>query len=525
MYNALMYLRRCGQSRSHKDHVYWELVENQRTEQGPRQRVVAYLGDVDEAARIGIKQTAIHNSSCQGNLFGEDHEPEWVEVDVKRIRVEGVRDFGGYWIGLQIWNRLGLDSFLNKVVTRGREEIPWSAMAGVLVLMRLCDPSSELRIAEHLYERTALGELLGIPADKVNEDRLYRALDELLPHKAELEKHPKEKLGELFGLKYDLLLYDMTSTYSEGESARNPQARHGYSRDHRSDCRQVCIALVVSHWGIPLGYEVFGGNRADATTLEEIVEKVEAQYGRADRVWVMDRGMTSEENLQFLRTEGRRYIVGTAGNQLRQFERQLLNQDWQQVREGLEVKLCKGEDGEETFILCRSASRSQKEKAIHERFEKRIEEGLNKLSNSCRKRKHRLGMVERRVGRLLGANSRAAGLFQVDVKIGENDGAVVVWSKVEAWREWARLCEGCYLLRSNINDWTGEQLWKTYIQLTEAVPMHRDSHPQGRPADKTHMASDRRTSPIAHSGLLPGLCCVEDSGADVQKGWARGRAA
>ncbi len=307
-----MYLRRCGQSRSKKDHVYWELVENRRTERGPRQRVVAYLGDVDQAVRLGIKQAALNDRASQGDLFGEDPEPEWVEVDVKRIRVEGVRDFGGYWIGLRAWDRLLLSSFLDGTISRGREEIPWSAMAGILVLMRLCDPSSELRIAEHLYERTALGELLGVPASKVNEDRLYRALDELLPHKAALEKHLKERLGELFGLKYDLLLYDVTSAYFEGESAGNPQASHGYSRDHRPDCRQVCIALVVSHWGIPLGYEVFGGNRSDATTVEEIVMKIEAQYGRADRVWVMDRGMVSEENLEFLRAEGRRYKPGTS---------------------------------------------------------------------------------------------------------------------------------------------------------------------------------------------------------------------
>jgi len=382
-----MYLRRCGQSKSKKDHIYWELVENYRTERGPRQHIVTYLGEMNRVALEGIKQAAIQkDKTFQGNLFADNFEPEWVEVDVKRVRVEGVRDFGGYWLGLQIWNKLGLTFFLDGLMLQGREEIAWSVMTGVLTLMRLCNSSSELRIAGHLYERTALVDLLGVPVDKVNEDRLYRGLDNLLPHKAELEKHLKERLGELFDLEYDLLLYDMTSTYFEGESADNPQAEYGYSRDHRSDCKQVCIALIVSRWGLPLGYEVFGGNRSDATTLEEIVMKVEAQYGHANRIWVMDRGMVSEENLQFLRAEGRRYIVGTPRSQLRRFEEELLNKDWEQIRAGLEVKLCPGEEGEETFIICRSASRGQKEKAIHERFEKRIEKGLTKLSESCHKR-------------------------------------------------------------------------------------------------------------------------------------------
>jgi transposase len=187
----------------------------------------------------------------------------------------------------------------------------------------------------------------------------------------------------------------------------------------------------------------------------------------------MDRGMVSEENLQFLRTNGRRYIVGTPKSQLRRFEWELLAKDWQKVHEGLEVKLCTGEDGEETFILCRSASRGQKEKAIHDRFEKRIEEGLMKLAESCRRKKQKVGAIERRVGRLLGANSRAGGLFKVNVCVREGGGVTVVWEKVEAWREWAQLSEGCYMLRTNISGWTGEQLWHAYIQLTEAEAAFR----------------------------------------------------
>jgi transposase len=346
-------------------------------------------------------------------------------------------------------------------------------MTLTLVLMRLCEPSSELRIAEHLYERSSLGDLLGIPADKVNDDRLYRTLDSLLPHKAEIEKHLKARLGELFNLEYDLLLYDVTSTYFEGECVRNGQAMRGYSRDHRPDCKQVCIALVVSREGLPLGYEVFAGNRADVRTVEDIVEKIESQYGTAGRIWVMDRGMVSEENLELLRSGGRRYIVGTPKSQLKRFEQQLLAEDWQTVQEGLEVKLCPSPDDQETFILCRSSERKLKEKGIHERFEKRLEKGLTKLTEGCLKRRHRVGAVERRIGRLLEANSRAAGLFKVEVTADSDGRAMVTWERIEAWREWAELSEGCYLLRSNIKDWGAAQLWQAYIQLTEAEAAFR----------------------------------------------------
>lgn len=436
--------------------------------------MVAYLGDVAETSRLGVKQAATNQvGSWQSRLFDDGLEPEWVEVDTNRLKVEGVHDFGGCWLGLHISEQLGLVTLLEQLLPHGREDIPWSMMVMTLVLMRLCDPSSELRIADHLYERSSLGDLLGIPQGKVNDDRLYRALDSLLPHKAEMEKHLKERLGTLFNLEYDLLLYDVTSTYFEGECASNSLAQRGYSRDHRPDCKQVCIALVVSKGGMPLGYDVFAGNRADATTVEDIVKKIEAQYGAAGRIWVMDRGMVSEDNLEYLKAGGRRYIVGTPRSQLRRFEQELLKPDWQQVREGLEVRLCPSPDGKESFILCRSSARAIKEKQIHDRFEKRIEKGLLKLAESCRKKKQQIGAIERRVGRLLEANSRAAGLFRVEVRERAGGGAEVVWQALEEWRSWAELSEGCYLLRSNITDWRAEELWRAYIQLTEAEAAFR----------------------------------------------------
>ena len=432
--------------------------------------MVAYLGDAGEAKRRGVKRAA--GGGAQPSLFDET-AAEWVEVDVKRLRVERCLDFGGPWLGLQLLRRLELIDFLDEITPRGRAEIPWPLMAAVLVLCRLCRPSSELYIAEHLYKHTAIADLLGIPPEKINEQRLYRALDKVLVHKEALQIFLKNQLGNLFDLEYDLLLYDMTSTYFEGEAEANRKAQRGYSRDRRPDCKQICIALVVTKDGIPLGYETFAGNRSDVTTVEEIIEAMEDRYGRAGRIWAVDRGMISEANLAFLREGDRRYIVGTPKGMLRKFERELLSKDWESVHEGLEVKRVVSPDGEETFILCRSADRREKEKAMHERFARRIEEGLRQIEASCRKRKYKVVTIAKRLGKLLGRNSRAAGLFETDVVKGPDGGARLVWRKVPAWRRWAELSEGCYLLRSNVNDWTGEELWRAYIQLTDAEDAFR----------------------------------------------------
>jgi len=468
-----MFIRPCYRKKNGKRHAYWALVESHRTERGPRQRTVAYLGQLDERVRLGVKEAAQERRGCGQRKLFEETESEWVEVDTSRVRVERCRDFGGPWLGLELARKLGLNEFLDKTIRSGREEIPWGVMVLVLVIARLCNPSSELHIAEHYYEQSGLSDLLGVPAEKVNDDRLYRALDAVLPHKDALEVFLKSRLGTLFDIEYDLLLYDVTSTYFEGKAESNRLAQRGYSRDRRPDCKQVCIGLVVSKCGMPLGYEVFAGNRSDVTTLREIVETMEKRYGQADRIWVLDRGMISERNIGFLKGGGRRYIAGTPRTMLKSFEKELLKEDWQSVRAGLEVKLCPSPEGEEVFILCRSRERREKEKAMHARFEKRIEEGLEKIAKSCGKRKYKVATIGKRLGRLLQRNSRAGRLFDTDVVEGSDGRAKLVWNKQKAWRDWASLSEGCYLLRSNVTEWTAEDLWKAYIQLTEAEAAFR----------------------------------------------------
>src|SRR6266481_2345459 len=301
-----MYLRRCYRRKDGKRHAYWALVESYRSARGPRQRVVAYLGERDAAGRLGIHQQAAGAAAvAQRGLF-RDVEPQWVEVDPKRIAIERKRAFGGPRLGLELCRQVELVNFLEQTLPAGREEIPWPVM--VQILARLCDPSSELHIAERFYEASALSDLLGVPTNKVNEDRLCPSLDQLLPHKEELERHLKNRLGELFDLDYDLLLYDVTSTYFEGEAKGNELAQRGYSRDHRPDCKQVNIALVVSREGMPLGYEIFAGNTTDVTTVQEIVETMERRYGMAGRIWVMDRGMISRKTIGWLQEIGRAHV-------------------------------------------------------------------------------------------------------------------------------------------------------------------------------------------------------------------------
>jgi transposase len=446
------------------------------------QETVAQLGELDAEGRAKARALArqITGRGDQVSLFEarSGDEASAAQVRLDRIRLERGRSFGDVWLGLTLWQALRLDAVCEELLPAGREGVPWPVMAAVLVLARLCEPSSELHIAEDWYRRTALEDLLGLPAERVNDDRLYRALDHLLPHKEALERHLVKRLGELFDLSYDLLLYDVTSTYFEGLALRNPLAQRGYSRDHRPDCKQVCIALVVTREGMPLGYEIFPGNRVDVTTVEEIVETMEARYGIAERVWVMDRGMMSAENIEWLQETGHRYLLGTAKSELRRWSREIADaRDWQQIREGVEVKLCPGPQGEETFLLCRSSDRREKEKAMHERFARRIEARLESLGRRLERSRRRLDReaIGRQIGRFLGQNSRAAGRYQIQVveDATRASGLRLVWSAKPEWDAWAWHSEGTYILRTNVSDWTSEELWRTYVQLTEAEAAFR----------------------------------------------------
>ena len=476
-----MYLRHSIVRKDGKTHTYWRLVRSVRRNGRVVQETLAQLGELDARGRASARALAreIMGREDQPELFearvGED---ERVAVRLNRVRLERGRSFGDVWLAWTLWRALHLDEVCRELLPDGREAVPWSTMAAILVMARLCEPSSELHIAEDWYRRTALEDLLGVEAERVNDDRLYRALDALLPHKVALEQHLRKRLGDLFHLDYDLLLYDVTSTYFEGQAAGNEQAMRGHSRDHRPDCKQVCIALVVTRGGMPVGYEVFAGNRVDVTTVEEVVGTMEGRYGLANRIWVMDRGMASEGNLEWLQAGGRRYVIGTARSEMKRWSRELSEgRDWRTIREGVEVKLCAGPEGTETFLLCRSVERREKEKAMHERFGRRIEEALGQMGERLGRSRRKLdrGRLERQIGRLLERNQRAAACY--DIRLDEDAtvaaGVKLTWSARAEWAEWARHSEGCYVLRTNVHDWTDEELWETYVQLTDAEAAFR----------------------------------------------------
>ena len=470
-----MYLRYTTITKSGTTHTYWRLVRSVRHGRKVRQETVAQLGELDAAGRLAARSLAerLAGVERQPGLFDDNLPTEPIALDVRGLRLERGRRFGDVWLAWRLWQAVGLNQLLEQLLPCGREDVSWATMAAVLVIARLCEPSSELHIAEDWFRRTALDDLLGVNEAKINDDRCYRGLDRLLVVKEELEKHLKDRLGTLFALDYDLLLYDVTSTYFEGLAEANPLAQRGHSRDHRSDCKQVCIGLVVTRDGFPLGFEVFAGNRHDSTTLREIVQRMEERYGQSSRVWALDRGMVSAAHLDWLRQRGSRYIVGTPKAQLRAYEQQLLTGDWSTIRDGLAVQLVAAADGVETFILCRSTERAAKEQAMRERFAQRVEAGLAKMAAGCARRRCVVGVIERRVGRLLQRNQRAARFYDVQVTVAADGRAVLAWSKHTAAWDQARACNGCYILRSNVTDWTAQELWQSYMQLTEAEAAFR----------------------------------------------------
>jgi transposase len=474
-----MYLRHTIRKKDGKVHRYWCLVRSVRVGRRVIQQTVAHLGELDEQGRVEARGLArrVIGAPEQAPLFDDGSEHLTVPVRLKGIRVERSRQFGDVYLALALWRGTGLEELCEQLLAVGKERIGWAKMAAVLVTARFCAPSSELHIAEDWYRRTALSDLLQLGDEEVNKDRLYRALDHLLLHKQALEAHLSRRCGELFAIENEVLLYDVTSTYFEGQAESNPQAQRGYSRDHRPDCKQVLIALVVTFDGFPLGYEVFAGNVHDARTLQTIVATMEARHGVLGRVWIADRGMASAGNLAWLRQTGRRYIIGAPKSELKKFGAELGRPDgWRTVHEGVEVKLTRHPETAETVILCRSADRRSKEQAMHEKFSQRIEQALARLAARIARAKKRLdpATVNRQIGRILQQNQRSAARFVITL---EPDGCPAGFHLRVAYNhsfdDWATLSEGAYLLRSNITDWDDQQLWKAYIQLTQAEAAFR----------------------------------------------------
>src|SRR6195256_6695464 len=336
-----MYLRHTTIRKDGKVHRYWCLVRSVRVGRRVIQQTVAHLGELDERGRIEARALSRHliGAPEQSQLFDDDSRDVAAPVRLKGIRIERSRQFGDVYLALALWRGTGLEVLCERLLPIGKERIAWSKMAAVLVTARFCEPSSELHIAEDWYRRTALSDLLQLGDEEVNKDRLYRGLDHLLAYKSELEAHLSQRCGELFATQNEVMLYDVTSTYFEGQAAANPQAQRGYSRDHRPDCKQVCIALVVTFDGFPLGYEVFAGNTHDSRTLQTIVATMAARHGMLGRVWITDRGMASADNLAWLRQTGRRYIIGAPKAELKKFADELARPDgWRTVHEGVEVK-------------------------------------------------------------------------------------------------------------------------------------------------------------------------------------------
>ena len=477
-----MFLRSHARSKDGKAHTYWSLVETVRTPGGPRQRTLCYLGELNSSAQARwLKTIEVFNEQGEAQqlkLFPSQVEapaddPQVARVLVNQVRLERTRQFGACWLGWELWKRLGLEGFFAQAVDRDPAEVPWSTVAAVLAINRLCAPGSELAVEERWYPSTALDDLLSIEEGKINDTRLYRCWDPMLPHKTALERHLKQRYGELFAAEFEVLLYDLTSTYVEGAAEKNPMMRRGYSRDHRPDCEQMVIALIVNSEGFPFSYETFDGNRADVSTMETILRMVERKYGKARRIWVMDRGVVSEENLAAIRQRGGQYLVGTPRRQMKQFEAELLKDDWTRVRPEVEVKQVAIPQGEERYILCRTASRKEKEKAIRKRFSTRMELALQRLQKTIAARllKDR-NKMERRLGKIQARHSQVNDLFEVSLR-DTPEGVRLFWEIKKERKTWRDLREGAYMLRTNLTAGSAEELWSKYMQLTEAEASFR----------------------------------------------------
>jgi len=473
-----MFLRAKVRKKDGKQHRYFSVVENRRVAQNHTvQRTVLYLGEINDSQEATWRKTLqvfdeTHQQYTALSLFPEDREipaasSDSIQVRLSEMELRRPRAFGNCWLGCELWRQLRLEEFWEEKLAEKvqRETVSWAKVLQLLVVNRLIDPGSEFRVHRQWFDQSAMAELMQTDFAVAEKDRLYRCLDRLLEHKAALFQHLQERWQDLFQAQFDVLLYDLTSTYIEGQGEEIPKAKYGYSRDQRFDCKQVVIALVITPEGFPLAYEVMEGNTSDRTTLRGFLEKIESNYGKARRVWVMDRGIPTEEVLEEMRTSDREifYLVGTPRSKVRQYEKKWLDLSWQKVRESVDVKLFT-EHGE-LYVLAKSEGRRAKERAMRR---KKLARWLRKLRAMQRSGPRRDQLLLR-----IGAARKEAGsAFRfLHLQLPSEGQAVTRHSfqfRVDRPKLLAaELQDGHYLLRSNLVGEDPAVLWERYIQLAQ----------------------------------------------------------
>jgi transposase len=471
-----MFLRSTSRKKDGKEHRYFSIVESHRLGSGKMaQRTVLYLGEVnDQQAAAWRKSLEVFDEDQQSSrtlsLFPEDREIPQDAADGLQVRLSGLelrraRAFGNCWLACALWRQLSLDGFWQQRLPDGREAVSWEKVLQLLVVNRWIDPGSEWRLHRQWFLGSAMDELLGVDFVVAEKDRLYRCLDRILEHKQELFVWLQQKWADLFHADFEVLLYDLTSTYFEGEMEENPKAKHGYSRDGRPDCLQVVIALVITPDGFPLAYEVMDGNTSDRTTLRGFLDQIENTYGQAKRMWIMDRGIPSEAILAEMRNPARpmSYLVGTGKGKIKQYEKKWLDLPWHKVRDSVEVKLFE-QDGE-LYVLAKSAGRQRKEIAMRRKRLARLLRKLRAMRHSLPSRDQLL----MRIGAVKTAAGRAFGFVKIQVpEVGqpvtrESFRFTLDKNKLQE----AERRDGHYLLRSNLTGADPAVLWTRYVQLTQ----------------------------------------------------------
>jgi transposase len=471
-----MFLRSHKRIKDGKEHRYYSVEESRRLQSGKVvQRRVLYLGEISDSQQVAWRKTLeVFDEQQQQyrtlSLFPEDRPIpagvlDTIQVKLSEMKLRRARPYGNCWLGCQLWQQLQLDRFWEQRLPSGRETVAWSQVLQLLVVNRLIDPGSEFHLHRQWFDQSAMDVLLGVDFAVAEKDRLYRCLDRLLEHKQELFVYLQQRWKDLFDAHFDVLLYDLTSTYVEGEAELNPKAKRGYSRDGRPDCKQIVLALVITPQGFPLAYEVMDGNTSDKTTLRGFLKKIESLYGTARRVWLMDRGIPTEAVLEEMRDPQQEafYLVGTPRARVKKFEKHWLDLPWQKVHDSVEVKLF-AEDGE-LYVLAKSEGRQAKEMAIRRKRLARLLWKLRAMRKSCPKRDQLL----MRIGAARTAAGRAFGFVNITLpKPGQEVKRDTFTFRLDkAKLEDAELRDGHYLLRTNLVAEDPAVLWDRYMQLTQ----------------------------------------------------------